>query len=284
MSGDARPIGIFDSGLGGLTVFRAIRERLPAEALVYFGDTARVPYGTKSAETVTRFAREIVEFLVERDVKAIVAACNSASALALNALTAEYELPLIGVIKPGAQLAVKRARARVSGGEHGAARTATIGVIGTRATIASGAYERAIAALEPNATVVAQACPLFVSLVEEGWTDRPATRLIAEEYLGPLRGRVEALVLGCTHYPLLAPLIAELMGPDVALVDSAEACALQVARLVDERGLRAPDGARGDEQFYVSDAAELFGQLGTRFLGRPIDTVRCVPEFSGAHG
>ncbi len=284
MSGDARPIGIFDSGLGGLTVFRAIRERLPAESLVYFGDTARVPYGTKSAETVTRFAREIVEFLVACDVKAVVAACNSASALALNALTAEYELPIIGVIEPGAELAVERARPRVRGDERRAARLPTIGVIGTRATIASGAYERAIAAFDPDATVVAQACPLFVSLVEEGWTDRPAARLIADEYLAPLRGRVDALVLGCTHYPLLAPLIAELMGPHVAVIDSAEACALAVARLLDERGLRAPDGARGDEQFYVSDAPELFGELGARFLGRAIDGVRCVPEFSGAKG
>lgn len=276
MSGDARPIGIFDSGLGGLTVFRAIRERLPAESLVYFGDTARVPYGTKSAETVTRFSREIVDFLVGCGVKAVVAACNSASALALNTLKAEYNVPIVGVIEPGARLAVERGR--------GTAGSATIGVIGTRATIASGAYERAIAALDPGATVVAQGCPLFVSLVEEGWTDRPATRLIAEEHLRPLLGRVDVVVLGCTHYPLLAPLIAELMGPHVALIDSAEACALELARLLDERNLCAPDDARADELFYVSDVPELFGTLGARFLGRAIGEVRHVPEFSGAKG
>jgi glutamate racemase len=283
MSGDARAIGVFDSGLGGLTVFRAIRERLPAESLIYFGDTARVPYGTKSAETVTRFAREIVEFLAGCGVKAVVAACNSASALALEALRAEYELPIVGVVKPGAKLAVERARPRVGDGKPAAEHAPTIGVIGTRATIASGAYERAIAALEPKATVVTRACPLFVSLVEEGWAETPAARLIADEYLAPLRGRVDALVLGCTHYPLVMPLIAELMGPDVALVDSAEACALEVAGVLHERGLRAPDGARGSEQFYVSDAPESFGELGARFLGRAVDEVRCVREFLGAH-
>lgn len=276
MSGDARPIGIFDSGLGGLTVLRAIREQMPGESLVYFGDTARVPYGTKSAETVTRFSREIIEFLVGCDVKAVVAACNSASALALSALQAAYPLPIVGVIEPGAALAVALSTSR------------RIGVIGTRATINSGAYERAIAAREPatrqpGATVLGRACPLFVSLVEEGWTDTPATRLIAETYLAPLRGRVDVVVLGCTHYPLLKPLIAELMGPETALVDSAESCARELVRLLDEHGLCAARDAAADERFYVSDAPEMFAELGARFLGRPVDGVRRVPEPAGAH-
>ncbi len=270
MSGNARPIGIFDSGLGGLTVFRAIREQMPDESLVYFGDTARVPYGTKSAETVTRFSREIIEFLVGCDVKAVVAACNSASALALRALQAAYPLPIVGVIQPGAALAVALSTSR------------RIGVIGTRATINSGAYERAIAAREPGATVLGRACPLFVSLVEEGWTDTPATRLIAETYLAPLRGRVDVVVLGCTHYPLLKPLIAELMGPETALVDSAESCAHELARVLDEHELRAPPHAGAGERFYVSDAPEMFAELGARFLGRPVDGVRRVPEPAGA--
>ena len=275
MKRDARPIGIFDSGLGGLTVLRAVRERMPNEALMYFGDTARVPYGTKSAETVTRFSREIVEFLLGQDVKAIVVACNSASALAVPVLKAEYALPMMGVIGPGARLAVERSS------------SGRIGVIGTRATIASGAYERAIVGLRPDAAVVGQACPLFVSLVEEGWTDRPATRLIAEEYLAPLRGRVDTLILGCTHYPLLKPLIGELMGADVALVDSAESCAVELERLLDEGNLRAPDpamGGTGGERFYVSDAPELFGKLSTRFLGRNVDDVRHVPEVAELKG
>jgi len=277
MKGDPRPIGIFDSGLGGLTVLRAVRERMLNEALIYFGDTARVPYGTKSAETVTRFSREIVEFLLGLDVKAVVAACNSASALAVRVLKAEYKLPIMGVIEPGARLAVAQSP------------SGRIGVIGTRATIASGAYERALAGLKPGSTVVAQACPLFVSLVEEGWIDRPATRLIAEEYLAPLRGRVDTLILGCTHYPLLKPLIAGLMGPDVILIDSAESCAVELGGLLDEHNLRAPDPAAGGtgaarERFYVSDAPELFARLSTRFLGRDVRDVRLVPEVAELRG
>jgi glutamate racemase len=272
LSGDARPIGVFDSGLGGLTVLRAIREHMPDEALVYFGDTARVPYGTKSARTVTRFSREIVEFLLGCDVKAVVAACNSASALAVKTLQGEFALPIVGVIEPGAQVAVERSA------------SGRIGVIGTRATIASGAYERAIAARKPEAAVVSRACPLFVSLVEEGWTDRPATRLIAEEYLAPLRGRVDALLLGCTHYPLLRPLIAELMGGDVVLVDSAESCAHELGCVLDEHGLRAGGRAPADERFYVSDAPELFVQLGARFLGRAVEHVQQVTDLATTKG
>jgi len=272
MNGDPRPIGIFDSGLGGLTVFRAVREHMPDESLLYFGDTARVPYGTKSAETVTRFACEIVEFLLAGEVKAVVVACNSASALALGSLQAGYAVPFIGVIEPGAQLAVELA---------GSGR---IGVIGTRATITSGAYERAIAARNPQATVLSQACPLFVSLVEEGWTDRPAARLIAEEYLVPLREHVDAVVLGCTHYPLLKPLIGTLMGPEVTLVDSAESCARGLADLLDEHDLRAAAGSTPSERFYVSDAPGMFAELGARFLGRPLEDVQHVPELAAAKG
>jgi len=270
MTADTRPIGVFDSGLGGLTVLRAIRERMPHESLVYFGDTARVPYGTKSAATVTRFAREILDFLVGQNVKAVVAACNSASALALDALRAACTLPVVGVIEPGAHLAVE------------CSRTGRIGVIGTRATITSAAYERTITALSPDATVLSQACPLFVSLVEEGWTDHPVARMIAREYLAPLEHRVDVLVLGCTHYPLLRSLIGELMGPDVALVDSAEACAHEIARLLDERDACAGPRTRPEERFYVSDAPEVFARLGERFLGRPVGPVELIAELDEA--
>jgi len=272
VTADAKPIGVFDSGLGGLTVLRAVREHMPHEALVYFGDTARVPYGTKSPATVTRFSREIVEFLLACDVKAVVVACNSASALALETLRASYPVPIVGVVEPGAQLAVERTR------------TGRIGVIGTRATVASGAYERAIAARNARAVVVSRACPLFVSLVEEGWTDHPAARLIAEEYLAPLRGQVDVLVLGCTHYPLLKPLVGELMGADVALVDSAEACAVEIAGLLDEQDRCAGPGAQPKERFYVSDAPEVFVRLGARFLGRPVGPVELVSELGESKG
>ncbi|HUO51035.1 MAG TPA: glutamate racemase, partial [Gemmatimonadaceae bacterium] len=187
----AAPIGVFDSGLGGLTVVHELRRQLPAERLIYFGDTARVPYGPKSPDTVRRYAAEITEWLIAQGVKAVVVACNTATAHALPMLRERFPLPVIGVIEPGARAAV---RASASG---------RIGVIGTSGTIASGAYERAIRALRPGAEVTSRACPLFVPLVEEGWLDTPATRLVADEYLRPLAEHgCDALVLGCTHYPL----------------------------------------------------------------------------------
>jgi glutamate racemase len=255
------PIGVFDSGLGGLTVAHAIMRQLPAENLLYFGDTARVPYGPKSPETVRRYSREIVAFLLEQGVKAIVVACNTATAHALPMLREELAVPVIGVVEPGARAAVK------------ASRTGRIGVIATEGTVKSGAYVRAIRAVAPDADVTALACPLFVPLVEEGWTERDATRLIAREYLEPLaRQQVDTLVLGCTHYPLLKPLIADVMGPDVRLIDSAEETAVDTRRMLEEFSLASP-ATSGSYRFVASDDPQQFLSLGQRFFGDTIERV-----------
>ena len=260
------PIGVFDSGIGGLTVVHELMRQLPHESIVYFGDTARVPYGNKGPETVQRYSREIADFLESRGVKAIVVACNTATAHALPTLRAERALPVIGVVEPGARAAVA------------ASRSGTIGVIGTTGTVRSGAYERAIHALRPDATIAAQACPLFVPLVEEGWTDREATRLIATEYLDPLTQRhVDTLVLGCTHYPLLKPLLHALLGPEVRLIDSAEETAAETARVLRDGGLAAPADAVPQYRFVCSDEPARFLALGQRFLGGAIDDVERHP-------
>ncbi len=260
------PLGVFDSGIGGLTVAHALFERLPAESVVYFGDTARVPYGPKSPETVRRYSAEILEYLVGRGVKMVVVACNTSTAQALEHLRACSPVPVVGVIEPGARAAV---RASPSG---------RIGVIGTAGTIASGAYERAIHAVAAGATVHARACPLFVPLVEEGWFDHPATELIAREYLAPLAAAgVDALVLGCTHYPLLKPLLARVMGPGVRLIDSAEETAEAVRQELAARQLLAPAGAAGDHRFVVSDDEPHFRSVGARFLGERLRNVEVVP-------
>lgn len=257
----AAPIGVFDSGLGGLTVAHAIMRRLPSESLVYFGDTARVPYGPKSPDTVRRYSREIVAFLLDQGVKAIVVACNTATAHALPMLRDELDVPVLGVVDPGARAAVR------------ASRSGRIGVIATDGTIRSGAYVRAIHQAAPDANVTALACPLFVPLVEEGWTDHDATRLIAHEYLEPFRREgVDTLVLGCTHYPLIKPLIAEVVGPDVRLIDSAEETAADTVRMLDERGL-ATSSAEGAYRFIASDDPQQFLALGQRFLGDAIERV-----------
>lgn len=265
MSADA-PIGVFDSGIGGLTVVAALTRRLPGERVVYFGDTARVPYGPKSPGTVLRYAREITDWLEGEGVKAVVVACNTATAHALPTLHAEFDLPVIGVIEPGARAAVQAADAGV------------IGVIGTSGTIASGAYARAIWTLAPGATVVSQACPLFVPLVEEGWTDHPATRIVAREYLAAvIAAQAQAVVLGCTHYPLLRSLIAEVLGNGPRLIDSAEATADETARLLAAKQLLAPASAAPPQhRFVASDAPEQFLRLGQRFLGAEIDRVETV--------
>jgi glutamate racemase len=265
MDTDSRPIGVFDSGVGGLTVFQALEQALPAEAMVYLGDTARVPYGTKSAETVIRYTLEAARFMLRQQVKMVVVACNTASSVAIEAMEKETRLPVVGVIAPGARRAVERSM------------TGRIGVIGTRATVASGAYKRAIQDLRPDTEVLSQACPLFVPLAEEGWTDGDITRRVAESYLEPFRrAEVDALVLGCTHYPLLRGVIGQVMGPDVVLVDSAESVAQEVGRkLLDEPALAGPRDAPGrvEHHFYVTDAPEPFQVVAERFLGRPI---RCL--------
>jgi glutamate racemase len=259
--GRAAPIGVFDSGLGGLTVAHAIMRQLPAESLIYFGDTARVPYGPKSPETVRRYSREIASYLISQGVKAIVVACNTATAHALPMLEDDLPVPVIGVVAPGARAAVR------------ASRSGHIGVIATAGTIKSGAYVRAIHQEAPDANVTALACPLFVPLVEEGWTDHEATRAIAREYLAPFTSdHVDTLVLGCTHYPLLKPMIASVVGPGVRLIDSAEETAVDTQRLLDEHSLAAPDG-EAHYRFIASDDPQQFLALGQRFLGDAIESV-----------
>ena len=261
------PIGIFDSGVGGLTVMRELRRLLPAEHLIYLGDTARVPYGNKSHATVSRYAQEDVQFLVGRGVKMIVIACNTASAIAAPGLREHFPgVPILGMIGPGSRAAMA------------ATRNGRIGVIATAATIGSGAYETRIretfaAVGRAPEEIISQACPLFVPLVEEGETDTAITRLVAEKYLAGLRGAgIDALVLGCTHYPLLKSVIASVMGPSVTLVDSAEAAAAETAALLAERGLLRPASAGpGGERFYVTDAAARFHGIAESFLGHPVD-------------
>ena len=258
---DQRPIGVFDSGMGGLTALRVLRRILPGEDLIYFGDTGRVPYGSRGRDTILRYARQDVAFLRSFDLKAVVVACGTVSANALAELTVENDLPFFGVVTPAARAAVERTR-------NGA-----IGLIGTAASIRSGAYEREIGALDPGARVFAAPCPLFVPLVENGRfrAEDPVVNLVAEEYLAPLReAGVDTLVLGCTHYPLLAEAIGKVMGPEVALVDSGATCADQAARSLAEQGLLA-QREQGSCRFFVSDSTEDFARLASIFLGGGVD-------------
>jgi glutamate racemase len=266
------PIGIFDSGVGGLTVYRALHERLPSERYVYLGDTARVPYGTKSLSTVERYAIENARFLESRGMKLLVVACNTASALALPAIRRSVSVPVVGMIEPGAAAAVREA----GGGR--------VGIIATESTVKSGAYSRAVAALAPELKVTERACPLFVSLAEEGWAESAVASAVAEEYLRELREKdVSAVVLGCTHYPILRRVIQETLGESVKLIDSGEAAAEVVESLIDKEELRRTatqelrdlreSGAHARflcddlDHFYVTDAAERFAHVAERFLG-----------------
>lgn len=259
------PIGVFDSGIGGLTVVRELMRQLPNESIIYFGDTARVPYGPKSPDTVLRYSREITAFLKNEGVKAVVVACNTATAHALPALRAENDLPITGVIEPGSRAAAR------------ATRSGKVGVIGTQGTIHSRAYERAITAASPGADITALACPLFVPLVEEGWLDTEATRLIAREYLQPMTtAHVDTLVLGCTHYPLLKRVIGGVVGEDVTLIDSAEETAAETAATLEAAGLSHEGIGRAHYRFIASDAPEQFLRVGQRFLGASIDRVETI--------
>jgi len=258
------PIGIFDSGVGGLTVYRALHERLPNERFVYLGDTARVPYGTKSLATVERYAVENSRFLQSHGIKLLVVACNTASALALPAIRNAVEVPVVGVIDPGARAAVLAA----DGGQ--------IGVIATEATVQSHAYAKAIASIDPSLSVIEKACPLFVSLAEEGWAESDVARIVAGDYLSELKDTsVEAVVLGCTHYPILRKVIADAVGFDVKLIDSGEATAGEVELLLDRRQLANETRIFNQERqlcddldhFYVTDAAARFAKVAERFLG-----------------
>lgn len=257
-------IGIFDSGLGGLTVLRSVVKRLPHESIVYLGDTARVPYGTKSADTVVRYARSCARILLERGIKMLVVACNTASACALDALRDELEVPVVGVIEPGAAAAVRQTR------------NGRIGVIGTAGTMQSQAYPDAIHGLNPGLEVFCKACPLFVPLVEEGWTEGSVATEVARAYLSEIMDRsVDTLVLGCTHYPLLRPVIADVMGPEVALVDSAESTADVVMEVLAGVGGASAD-AEPQHRFLVSDSPGSFAAVGQRFLGWDIGNVEWV--------
>ena len=262
--GAAAPIGVFDSGLGGLTVVHALRDALPSEHLVYLGDTARVPYGPKSPETVRRYADEIAHWLLGQGVKAIVVACNTATAHALEHLRQTVAVPVVGVIEPGARAAARATRGHV-------------GIIGTAGTIRSHAYQRALAALAPGARVVEQPCPLFVPLVEEGWIDHPVTEQVAHEYLAPLAAeRVDTVVLGCTHYPLLAPVIARVLPPGTTLIDSAAETARETAAVLAARGLTNQDPRPGTLRLGATEAPEAFATLAARFLGAPVERVEHV--------
>ena len=258
---DARPIGVFDSGLGGLTAVRELARLLPGEEVVYFGDTGRVPYGSRSRETIVKYARQDVAFLSTFDLKAVVIACGTVSTTALDVLTAESRIPVWGVVEPAAQAAAERTRA------------GRVGLIGTEATIRSGRYEAEIARRAPEVEVLSRACPLFVPLVENG-RFRPGDRvaeLVVEEYLAPMRqAGVDVLVLGCTHYPLLAEVIGAYMGPTVSLVDTGAQCARRVAAELAAADALAPPGEAGSSRFYVSDRPEGFTRLASIFLSRDV--------------
>ena len=269
------PIGIFDSGVGGLTVYRALHEHLPNERFVYLGDTARVPYGTKSLATVERYAVENARFLAAHGIKMLVVACNTASALALPAIRSALKIDVVGVIGPGARAAVlsESGREMQTGGPR---HQRAIGVIATESTVQSAAYTKAIAKVDSTINVIERACPLFVPLAEEGWTDNDVTRTIAATYLSDLKSKIDTLVLGCTHYPILSKVIQETLGAFVKLVDSGDATALEVKSLLKEKELARltpPTGALERQlcddldHFYVTDAAERFARVAERFLG-----------------
>ncbi len=251
-----KAIGIFDSGIGGLTVLKEIVAKLPHENIIYLGDTARVPYGIRSPETVTRYSFENTDFLLAQEIKMLVIACNTASAISLEAVKKEFPLPVIGVLEPGARAAAA------------ATRTRTVGVIGTEATIGSGAYEKAIKRIRPDVTVHSLACPLFVSLAEEGWTDNDVAALVAEKYLASLRGAgIDTLVLGCTHYPLLKSVIGKAVGPGITLIDSATETAKEVAGVLEKLKWKGNGQAQGLRKFYVTDSPSRFEKIGKLFLG-----------------
>ncbi|HBO97112.1 MAG TPA: glutamate racemase [Candidatus Omnitrophica bacterium] len=257
------PIGVFDSGLGGLTVVKELIRLLPREHIVYYGDTARVPYGTKSREAIIRFSHENMRVLLKRNVKMVVVACNTSSSYALGILRKHFHLPIVGVIDPGARKAAEVTRNK------------KIGVIATPATVNSRSYARAIARRDRAIKISSQACPLFVPLVEEGWLRKPVTTAVAREYLGPLRrSGIDTLVLGCTHYPLLKSVLKDVMGAKVALVDSAHEVAAEVKRVLHERRLLRTSGGRARRAFLISDRPQQFEKTAREFLGYNIKAVK----------
>jgi len=266
---NTQPIGVFDSGIGGLTVVRALMRHLPFENLVYFGDTARVPYGPKSAQVVREYAVQDTEELLKHNVKFIIIACNTVSAVALDVVQKRAKVPVLGVILPGAEAAVL------------ATKKNRLGVIGTVGTIASNAYTNAIRQLNPGIQVFAKACPLFVPLAEEGWTSHPATELVAKDYLFPLTlEKIDTLILGCTHYPLLKETIDTVLHRSVTLIDSGEATAIAAVRILAEQRLHNESTMKPNVQFFVSDIPHKFTEVGERFLGQKLGKINRVSGFS----
>ncbi|MHB2155038.1 glutamate racemase [Calditrichota bacterium GD2] len=260
-----RPIGVFDSGVGGLTVVKQLNKILPDEQLIYFGDTARIPYGTKSKRLIQQFALEDALFLLQFNIKFLVVACNTASSSALEILKERLNIPVVGVVEPGAQAAVERTRNK------------KIGVIGTSATIGSSSYTKSILKLMPDAQVLGRPCPLLVPLVEEGWLDGEVTRLTLKKYLAPLmEQKVDTIILGCTHYPLLEPTIQDILGPDVSLIDSGKETARVVKETLMSLKLVNSGGKPGADLYFVSDSARQFAEVGSRFLGRPLENVQRI--------
>lgn len=261
------PIGVFDSGVGGLTVAREIMRNLPNEDIVYFGDTARVPYGSKSKDNIIRYSRQIIHFLQTKGVKAVVIACNTASALALDAVKDEFDVPIIGVVEPGARAALA------------VTETKKIGVIGTEATVKSAMYEKIIQGIEPDVSVIAKACPLFVPLVEEGFKKHYVTDEIIDYYLASFKeSDIDALILGCTHYPLLRSKIREYVGDNITLVNPAYETAMDLKVILQENDMENPDveGDHGSYSFYVSDAADKFKQFANSILPYDIETTKQI--------
>lgn len=267
MKNNNNAIGIFDSGLGGLTVVKEIIKVLPGEDIIYFGDTARVPYGTKSKKTIEKFSVQDVHFLTRFNVKLIIAACNTSSSLALSLLKRTFKVPIIGVIEPGVKEAVSQSR------------TGRIGVIGTRATISSNVYQEALRKRRKDAKVFGISCPLFVPLIEEGWFNKDITKMAALSYLSPLvKEKIDVLILGCTHYPLIEGIIGEIMGSGVKLINSARAVAVEVNALLELYKLKRIDKVKPRYQFFVSDEVNLFKEQSCKFLGRKIVNVKRVND------
>jgi len=261
-----KPIGIFDSGIGGLTVVKQLVKLLPEEQLIYFGDTARIPYGTKSKRLIEQYAAEDAAFLMQFDIKLLVVACNTASSLAMDVLRRQLDIPVVGVVQPGARAAVEKTTNKI------------IGVIGTSATINSGSYMREIAKIDSNVTVLGQPCPLLVPLVEEGWLDEDITILTLQKYFKDLlKQKIDTLILGCTHYPLLEKTIRQVVGPAVHLIDSGKETAKEVKRVLTENDLLNLTGKKTDKnKYFVSDIPAKFEEIGSRFLGQPLSNVERV--------
>ncbi len=260
-----KPIGVFDSGIGGLTVLKEIIREIPHEHTIYLGDTARVPYGIRSAETVIRYAFENTQFLFSKDIKLLVVACNTASSVSLEAVMQQTSIPVIGVIEPGAKAAVE------------VTQSGKVSVIGTEATVHSGAYARAIRQRDARIEVTSLACPLFVPLVEEGWIDGPIVKMIVEKYLSDINtGGIDTVVLGCTHYPLLKGVIADVMGDGVRLIDSAVETSREVSRVLRTLGLERAQDAGARREFYVTDSPERFSKVGEAFIGQKMEHIEKI--------